>query len=70
MNANVFDNNEDLLTEKCESKREPSIFEDYQNPLQASIAVSYYKWKNNPEMFTNLGKIFEAAEKHAKILSK
>ena len=48
MNANVFDNNEDLLTEKCEANREPSIFEDYQNPLQASIAVSYYKWKANP----------------------
>ena len=45
MNANIFENNEDVLSSE-HTKDDPTIFEDFQNPLQSSIAIAYFLWKN------------------------
>lgn len=46
MNANIFENNEDAPTRNgVPEDHEPSVLEDFLNPLQASIAVSYYLWQ-------------------------
>jgi hypothetical protein len=45
MNANIFENNEDTpIRSGVPEDHEPSVLEDFLNPLQASIAVSYYCW--------------------------
>jgi hypothetical protein len=45
MNANIFENNEDApIRSGVPEDHEPSVLEDFLNPLQASIAVSYYCW--------------------------
>jgi hypothetical protein len=65
MNANIFDNNEDLPSPE-EGQQPPSVFEDLQNPLQSSIAVAYYRFKAWPEEEGGrLGAIFRAGERHA-----
>lgn len=73
MNANIFENNEDLLDENTTPNHSPSIFEDFQNPLQASIAVSYYRWKQekakNETGESKLTSLFKAAERQARLLA-
>lgn len=73
MNANIFENNEDLVDENMAPNHSPSILEDFQNPLQASIAVSYYRWKQEKVKHeageSKLTNLFMAAEKQAKLLA-
>jgi hypothetical protein len=38
--------------------------------LQASIAVSYYKWKKERDQYPNITAIFDAGEKHAHFLAQ
>ena len=66
MNANIFENNEDVLSSE-HTKDDPTIFEDFQNPLQSSIAIAYFLWKNGKEV--KLDRIFTSGESHAKFLA-
>lgn len=46
MNTNIFENNEDApIKGPLPEEYPPSVLEDFLNPLQVSIAVSYYLWK-------------------------
>ena len=46
MNTNIFENNEDAPVKNClPDDHIPSVLEDFLNPLQVSIAVSYYCWQ-------------------------
>jgi hypothetical protein len=73
MNSNIFENNEDLWINEQEYSKlidSPSIFEDFQNPLQASIAVSYFYWKKHRSRYPEMVKIFDFAVSHAQNLAK
>lgn len=52
MNANIFDNNEDFIIEdEPPTDEQPTIFEDYQNQEQISIALAYYLYKTSPQNY-------------------
>jgi len=56
------------LISDSEPSESPTIFEDFQNPLQTSLAIGYYNYKKEGD--TRMKPIFNAAEKHSKVLSK
>ena len=68
MNANIFDSNEDLGPDP-EPEEDPSVFEDFQNPLQASLAIAYFRLKTGGDPLGRVARIFEGGEKHARALA-
>lgn len=50
MNSNIFENNEDVLLfsnpqikKEVQTIKNPSVFEDFENPILGSVAYMYYK---------------------------
>jgi hypothetical protein len=64
MNGNIFDSNEDLMEEAAPID-DPTIFEDYENQEQLSIALSYYLYKTQPAKYPELAGMFQGAVRHA-----
>ena len=71
MNSSILENNEEVTEESRTSRQEqsPSIMEDYNNPLQASVAVSYFKWKEDQAAHPRLSELFAAAERQSRRLA-
>ena len=69
MNANIFDNNEDVDPES-EPEDSPTVFQDFENPLQAAIAIAYFRHKKQPEKHEKLVQILKGCEQHARVLGK
>ena len=68
MNGNTFSAGEDIVMEK-EPEDPPTVFENYENPIQTNVALSYYLWKTQPEKYPELEEIFNVAEEHSNFLA-